>query len=281
MNVRMIGKAAVGLAVLSWVVAGDFASAQLLRPRPRYQQPAVQPAQPNQVPGQPAPGDPAQATGVTVGGAAIQGGGVQTGQIPPANSAQIIRGSQIAGLSIMDPRSQKLGVIKEILIDSQTGRVAYVLLALEGSDANAEWTVVPFEALQMSGNGQNQQQYFVLNIQADQLRNAPHIRSDAWESVRDPKFMGQVQQFYRGTQWTARRPAGQVNVDVQDAQPGTVPHNRQNQTLQTPDPRKQNPAAQPPTTLPPGKPTRESSAPAPPEPKKPSPDTEKGSSEKE
>jgi hypothetical protein len=227
MNTRMIRKATVGLAVLSCAVTGDFASAQLLRPRPRYLQPAVQPAQPNQVPSQPAPGDPAQAT-------AIQGGSVQTGQIPPANSAQIIRGSQIVGLSIMDPQSQKLGVIKEILIDSQTGRVAYVLLASEGSDANAEWVVVPFEALQMSGNGANQQQYFILNIQAAQLRTAPHIRSEAWESVRDPRFMGQIQQFYRATERTARRPAGQVNADVQDAQPATVPQSRGNNSEKGP-----------------------------------------------
>ena len=41
------------------------------------------------------------------------------------------------------------------------------------------------------------------------------MRSNAWETLRDPRFIGQVQQFYRPTEYTARRPTGAMNANGQ------------------------------------------------------------------
>ena len=165
MNVRIVRHLAAGLVVLSSVVAGDFASAQLFRPRVRYSQPAVQPTEPAPADqAAPQPGQPAQPG---------QGGNVENGQLRALDPAKIVRGSQLVGQTILDPRSQKLGVIKDILVDSQTARVVYLLMAQEGSEANAEWIVIPFDLLRLSANSQASQPIFILNFEAAQLRAAP------------------------------------------------------------------------------------------------------------
>ena len=160
------------------------------------------------------------------------------GQISPIDPAKIVRGSQLIGQTIVDPSSQKAGVIKDILLDSQSARVVYLLLAQEGSDANAEWIVIPFDVLRVSYSGADSQPIFILNLPVAQLRAAPHMRSNAWETMRDPRFIGQVQQFYRQTECTARRPNGDRNSDEQRgrSQPSPIPDNRQGQGAGRPAP---------------------------------------------
>jgi sporulation protein YlmC with PRC-barrel domain len=165
-----------------------------------------------------------------VASGAVMQSGPQTGQLPPLDPAKIVRGSQLVGQTIVDPRSQKIGVIKDFLVDSQTARVVYLLMAPEGSEANADWIVIPFDDLQLSANAASQP-IFILNLQAAQLRAAPHMRSNAWEMLRDPRFIGQVQQFYRPTEYTARRPNGEMNGNGQGtSQLGQTPQSRPGQT---------------------------------------------------
>ena len=254
MNIRIVRNVATALAVLSWIVAGNCASAQLLRPRARYSDPVVQPVQPASAdqaapqPGSVEPGQPAQSQdSVAAGGAAVQGRNIGNGFLPPLDPARIVRGSQLVGQTILDPRRQKLGVIKDFLVDSQTARVMYVVMAQEGTGPKAEWIVVPFDLLRLSANGQGSQPIFILNLQVAQLRTAPHMRSNAWETIRDPQFISQVQQFYRPTEWTARRFSRDMNSDGQGTrpQPGQLPGGRQGQGIGRPAGEQPMPGAQP------------------------------------
>jgi hypothetical protein len=263
MNTRIVRNVAVALAAVSWLVAGDLASAQLFRPRVRNSAPvqpvqpaaadqaALQPLQPTQ-PAQPGqPTQPPQAPGtVMAGGAMVEGGNMVNGTLPRLDPARIVRGSQLVGETILDPRSQKLGVIKDFLIDSQTARVMYVMMAPEpaspvnSGEANAEWIVLPFDDLRLSTNAQGSPPMFILNLPAAQLRAAPHMRSNAWETLRDPRFIGQVQQFYRPTEWTARRMNQDSNGNYQGApQPGQIPQTREGQGVRPPSQGQPTPAA--------------------------------------
>ncbi len=61
------------------------------------------------------------------------------------------------------------------------------------------------------------------------------MRSNAWETLRDPRFISQVQQFYRPMEYTARRPIGAINANGQGtAQPGQAPQSREGQPSGTP-----------------------------------------------
>jgi len=47
---------------------------------------------------------------------------------PMPGSAGTIRISTLTGTTVLDPQGQKLGRIKQVLLDSQTGQVAFVVL---------------------------------------------------------------------------------------------------------------------------------------------------------
>jgi sporulation protein YlmC with PRC-barrel domain len=199
----------------------------------------------------------------------MQGGNMDNGQLPPLDPAKIVRGSQLVGQTILDPRSQKLGVIKDILVDAQTARVAYVLVAQVGSDANADWVVIPFPLLQLSADSRASQPIFILNFDTARLRAAPHMRMNAWETIRDPRFIGQVQQFYRPTEHTARRPNRDMDANGRaNTQPGQMPQGREGQQPTPGAPQPGAPRNQPPT---PGATTPGKTAPdaGPPQPKAP------------
>ncbi len=169
----IVRNAAAGVAALSLIAAGDLASAQLFR-RVYPPQPAVQPVQPAS-PGQAQPiqAQPAQVP-QTPGTAAVAAG-PQPAQLPPLDPAKTVRGSQLVGQTILDPSSQRVGVVKDFLVDSETARVVFLLMAPEGSQANADWIVIPFDDLRLSADA-NSQPIFVLNLQAAHLRRAPYAK---------------------------------------------------------------------------------------------------------
>ena len=64
-------------------------------------------------------------------------GGAKSDQSQSAKqgSAGIIRISTLVGTTVLDPQGQKLGRIKDVLLDSQTGQVTFVVLNAEAPDS--------------------------------------------------------------------------------------------------------------------------------------------------
>jgi sporulation protein YlmC with PRC-barrel domain len=74
----------------------------------------------------------------------------------PQQHAPLISNTAIVGATVKNSQGEKLGNIREIMIDPQTGRVAYVLLT--SSDMlgmNEKSLAIPWEALRV-GLGQNE-----------------------------------------------------------------------------------------------------------------------------
>jgi sporulation protein YlmC with PRC-barrel domain len=99
----------------------------------------------------------------------------------------------LIGDSVVNGQDDDLGDIKEIMLDMQTGQVAYAVLAFGGFLGMGEKLfAVPWQALHLDTVNHR----FVLNIDKERLKNAPGFNKDAWPDMSDMTWATQIHTFY-------------------------------------------------------------------------------------
>ena len=95
----------------------------------------------------------------------------------------VLRAASVLQSTVMNPRGQRLGEIKDIVIDSTAGQVVYVVLAVGDVPLRREkWFALPWQALQQSkGLGT-----FLLAVDAKELDEAPGFDRDRWPTQAQP-----------------------------------------------------------------------------------------------
>ena len=110
------------------------------------------------------------------------------------------------GTTVLGPQSQKLGQIKDVLFDSQTGQATFVVLDAEAPGSGHAMLVVPYQALRVSVNPSDHRQSVVLDLRPDQMRAAPQIQNNQWQMLQNPQFLQQARDFYQIRTYYAARP---------------------------------------------------------------------------
>ena len=86
---------------------------------------------------------------------------------------------------VRNAAGEDLGKIEELMIDVNTGRVAYAVLSFGGfMKLGNKLFAIPWEALTL--DPQNKQ--FVLNVDKARLENATGFDKDNWPDMADPRF---------------------------------------------------------------------------------------------
>ena len=99
----------------------------------------------------------------------------------------------LIGDSVVNAQEEDLGDIKEIMLDMQTGQVAYAVLAFGGFLGMGEKLfAVPWQALHLDTANKR----MVLNVDKERLRNAPGFDKDAWPDMSDVSWAGGIHSFY-------------------------------------------------------------------------------------
>jgi sporulation protein YlmC with PRC-barrel domain len=99
----------------------------------------------------------------------------------------------LIGDSVVNGSNDDLGDIKEIMLDMNTGQVAYAVLAFGGFLGMGEKLfAVPWQALHLDTINKR----FVLDIDKERLKNAPGFHKDAWPDMADVQWANQVHSFY-------------------------------------------------------------------------------------
>jgi len=114
----------------------------------------------------------------------------------PAN-ALTLRASELKGKNIETPTGEKLGDIKDVVLDPANGRVSYVALSVGGFLGVGDRLVaVPWEAIKITQDGDKEK--LVLSTTKEKLEKAPvFVSGDAgWKEMSDPVFIGRVYEFY-------------------------------------------------------------------------------------
>jgi len=99
----------------------------------------------------------------------------------------------LLGDSVVNGADEDLGDIKEIMLDMNTGQVAYAVLAFGGFLGMGEKLfAVPWQALHLDTVNKR----FVLDIDKQRLQSAPGFDKDAWPDMADTQWANQIHAFY-------------------------------------------------------------------------------------
>jgi len=99
----------------------------------------------------------------------------------------------LIGDSVVNAQEEDLGDIKEIMLDMQTGQVAYAVLAFGGFLGMGEKLfAVPWQALHLDTVNKR----MVLNVEKERLKTAPGFDKDAWPDMSDMSWASGIHSFY-------------------------------------------------------------------------------------
>lgn len=114
----------------------------------------------------------------------------KTGKGPGPN---FMGAGTLIGEDVYNDRNEKLGDIKEFMLEMDTGKVAYALLSFGGFLGLGEKLfVVPWEALKLDIVNKR----FVLDIDKDRLQSAPGFDKHDWPDMSDQAWASKVHAFY-------------------------------------------------------------------------------------
>jgi sporulation protein YlmC with PRC-barrel domain len=99
----------------------------------------------------------------------------------------------LIGEDVYNENDEDLGDIKEIMLDMQTGEIAYAVLSFGGIMGMGEKLfAVPWERLTLDTANKR----FVLDVDKEQLKNAPGFDKDNWPDMSSGDWSSQIDTFY-------------------------------------------------------------------------------------
>jgi sporulation protein YlmC with PRC-barrel domain len=100
----------------------------------------------------------------------------------------------LIGDDVCNASGENLGDIKEIMLDTQSGRVAYAVLSFGGFLGLGEKLfAVPWDALVLDTENKG----FVLNVSKEQLKAAPGFDKGDWPDMTDPLWIKTIDSYYQ------------------------------------------------------------------------------------
>lgn len=111
-----------------------------------------------------------------------------------ATTPRFLSASTLNGDAVKNHKDESLGDLKDIMIDTTSGKIAYGVLAFGGVLGMGEKLfAVPWDALTI--DGENKQ--LLLNVEKDRLKDAPGFDKDHWPNFADETFGNQVRDYYK------------------------------------------------------------------------------------
>ncbi len=106
---------------------------------------------------------------------------------------QLMSAGTLTGDKVVNTRNDALGKIEEIMLDVPSGRIAYAVMSSGGIlGVGNKLFAIPWQALQLD----TRNECFVLDIDTEQLENAPGFNQDHWPSMADPQWAASVHAYY-------------------------------------------------------------------------------------
>jgi len=123
---------------------------------------------------------------------------------------RVLSAGTLAGDRVRNSAGEDLGKIEELMIDIESGRIAYAVLSFGGFlGMGNKLFAVPWHALHVNEADHE----FLLNVDRNTLENAPGFDKDNWPDMADPDWGNQIHSHYgykpywsadRADDWDAR-----------------------------------------------------------------------------
>lgn len=133
--------------------------------------------------------NPPSTSATSTQGARIIGGvGNMSGPGPEVMAADTLEGDRV-----VNHLGEDLGKIRDIMIDVQSGRVAYAVLRSGGLlGMGDKLFAIPWAALTLDAD----RKCFVLNVEKQRLREAPGFDRDHWPAMADLQWAVSIYEYY-------------------------------------------------------------------------------------
>ena len=114
----------------------------------------------------------------------------------------IVRGKDLADYQVRNPQGEDLGTIKDVVIDTSEGCIAYAVLSFGGfMGLGDKLFAIPWEALRYNATDDT----FVLDIPRERLENAPGFDKDNWPTTAEREWLTGMYSHYGYTPYWERR----------------------------------------------------------------------------
>ena len=105
----------------------------------------------------------------------------------------VLSATTLEGTNIKNPAGEGLGDIKDLMIDLETGRVAYAVVEFGGVlGIGSKLFAVPLPALKQDSVNE----CFVMNTSQEALERAPGFDKDEWPDFADRTWQTAVHEHY-------------------------------------------------------------------------------------
>jgi sporulation protein YlmC with PRC-barrel domain len=110
------------------------------------------------------------------------------------NEPTLLSADTITGDDVCNLQDEKLGAIQDIMLDTQNGKIRYVVLSSGGFLGMGDRLfAIPWSALQLD----SEHKRFILDVDVDRLKKAPGFDKDNWPNWSDPTWSAGVEAYYR------------------------------------------------------------------------------------
>jgi sporulation protein YlmC with PRC-barrel domain len=122
------------------------------------------------------------------------------------------KASELIGMNVKNRENEKIGEIKDLIVDLQSGHIAYAVVSSGGILGIGDKLVaVPARSFEYSDTDKK----LVLNVDKQTLANAPRFEKDRWPDISDVRWNTEVYQHYGQQPYWSDRDAvnpGRENV---------------------------------------------------------------------
>jgi sporulation protein YlmC with PRC-barrel domain len=110
--------------------------------------------------------------------------------------SEVIAADFLLGERVVDRRGEDLGRLEDIMADAATGRIRYAVLSFGSIFGMGEKLfALPWQVLRPDPENRR----FILDIDREQLKNAPAFDRHNWPRMGDPQWGGEIHRFYGQT----------------------------------------------------------------------------------
>ena len=105
--------------------------------------------------------------------------------------------SSLIGANVENSNGDNLGEVKDVVLDWQGGKVRYAVLSYGGIlGIGDKLFAVPIESFTAQTGSSSK---LVLNVNKDQLKNAPGFDRNHWPDMANPNWAKEIDTYYERT----------------------------------------------------------------------------------
>lgn len=115
---------------------------------------------------------------------------------PTIHTSRVLSASTLSGDDVYNPKGEKLGGIKELMLNIETGKICYAVLSFGGFLSLGEKLfAVPWSALTVDTKNKR----LVMDTDEERLKKAPGFDTDHWPNMADATWEKSVHAYYGTT----------------------------------------------------------------------------------